>query len=91
MGFIVAALIGAFAFWFINGARKKGVYYAKVENVLRQHGVNPTMLVQHYGQKGYFATLEFMRKQGWSPEETAKGMFDEMQGTHDELLEKIGL
>ena len=49
------------------------------------------MLVQKYGHKGYFVTIELMHRQGRSPQITAKALFDDMQGAQDQATDQTPL
>ncbi len=89
MGFIIAALIGAFIFWFIWWARKRGAYYNMAERELQRMKVDSSLVDKKYGRGKYHASLEFMRKHGLSPQEAAKAIAADLSGEYNEFLEKL--
>ena len=89
--YVFVGMLAAIGFWFITGAIKRGAYCSKVEINLRQYGINRKMLVQKYGHKGYFVTIELMHRQGRSPQITAKALFDDMQGAQDQATDQTPL
>lgn len=89
MTYLIVALITFFVFLFLNWTRKKGAYYNQVKRALQHRRVDPSRVDEKYGRGKYHATLNYMLKQGLSPEKAAEAIAADLNGEYNEFLEKL--
>ena len=89
MKIFLAFIAGLLAYYFFRWVRRRGAYYNQVERELQRMKVDSSQVDKKYGRGKYHASMEYMLKQGLTPEETARAIAADLSGEYNAFLEKL--